>query len=175
MRLFIAFDVSKEAKDELIGAQKKLKYAKLNLVREFHLTLKFLGEVDEENVEEIKQKLKKVKFNSFEAELGSTGTFPSEDYIKVVWVGLEPKKSINELQQSIENALESMFPKDTRFHPHITLARVKFVEDKEQFKGNLKGIETKKIGFSVDSFKLIKSELRPGGPVYEVLEEFKAG
>lgn len=172
MRLFIAFDTDDDAKKELSSIQKELKYAKLNLVKEFHLTLKFLGEVDEKKATEIKQRLKKVSFDEFDAQLSGIGVFPSEDYINVVWVGLEPKDKINELQKRIEDSLEGLFPKDTRFHSHITLARVKFIEDKKQFKDCLNNIKIEKITFSVERFRLMKSTLTPEGPVYEVLEEY---
>lgn len=172
MRLFIAFDTDDEVKKELSAVQKKLRHSKLNLTKEFHLTLKFLGEVEEESLAEIKQRLKKVSFEKFEAQLSNIGVFPSEDYINVVWIGLEPKEKITELQKKIEDSLEGLFPKDNRFHPHITLARVKFIEDKKQFKDNLKNIKVEKIKFSVAKFSLMKSTLTSEGPVYKVLEEF---
>ncbi|HLC98575.1 MAG TPA: RNA 2',3'-cyclic phosphodiesterase [Candidatus Nanoarchaeia archaeon] len=174
MRLFIGFDASSEAKEEIIQAQKSLKDSKLNLAKDFHLTLKFLGEVKESKVDEIGKKLEDVGFESFEAELDSIGVFPGEDYIKVVWVGLEPKYEITQLQKSIENALEGLFPKDDRFHPHITIARVKFINDKKQFKDDLKAIQIRRVKFMVDRFKLIKSVLGPQGPLYEVIKELKA-
>ena len=118
--------------------------------------------------------LEDVGFESFEAELDSIGVFPGEDYIKVVWVGLEPKYEITQLQKSIENALEGLFPKDDRFHPHITIARVKFINDKKQFKDDLKAIQIRRVKFMVDRFKLIKSVLGPQGPLYEVIKELKA-
>ncbi|MBU0536194.1 MAG: RNA 2',3'-cyclic phosphodiesterase [Nanoarchaeota archaeon] len=172
MRLFIAFDVSKEAHEELLRIQKGIEHAKINPVRKFHLTLKFLGEVSEDNAEKINEKLRKIKFKGFDAELGVVGVFPSEDYIKVIWVGLKPEDKIIMLQQKIEEALSGFFPKDIRFHPHITLARVRSVEDKTLLRECLKGLVPDKIRFKVGSFKLIKSELRPGGPVYEFLEEY---
>lgn len=175
MRLFIAFDISKEAETEVVRAQDDLKKAdaKLSLVKEFHLTLKFLGEVDEKKLDELKERLKKVSFEPFYAHLGNTGVFPSEDYVRVVWIGIEPKDKISELQQKIEDCLEGMFEEDTRFHPHLTLARVKFVKDKKAFMEKLKSVRAEKRSFKVESFKLMKSTLTPEGPVYEVLEEYK--
>ncbi|MBD3313297.1 RNA 2',3'-cyclic phosphodiesterase [Candidatus Woesearchaeota archaeon] len=174
MRLFIGFDASQEAEHELLNAQKKIENAKINLVKDFHLTLKFLGEVDDDKSGEIEERLRKISFGSFKAELGGIGVFPSENHVKVIWIGLEPKDKIIGLQRKIEEALQGMFPKDMRFHPHITLARVKTVEDKEAFKENLKNIRIERIRFKVDKFKLIKSALTPDGPVYEVLEEYNS-
>ncbi|MCX6707919.1 MAG: RNA 2',3'-cyclic phosphodiesterase [Candidatus Woesearchaeota archaeon] len=174
MRLFIALGISREAIDELKKAQAKLVYSKLTLVKEFHLTLKFLGEVEENAVEGIKEKLSKVKFEGFDACTNGLGVFPSIESIRVIWAGLEPKDKIEVLQNKIEDSLKGVFAKDDKFHAHITIARVKFIENKKQFKDSLNNIKLKKIKFRVDSFKLIKSTLLPVGPVYEVLEEYKA-
>jgi len=173
MRLFIAFDVSEEVKNHLLELQKQLpKDSKLNLAKEFHETLKFLGDVDDDKVDKIKAMLSNVSFTQFNAKTSGIGVFPDEKMIRVVWVGLEPKDNIVGLQQEIEKALLDMFPKDTRFHPHLTLARVKFVKDKKDFMEKLNRLTIKEIEFPVSSFKLIKSTLTPEGPVYEDVAEF---
>ncbi len=69
--------------------------------------------------------------------------------------------------------MKELFPKDKRFHSHATLARVKFIENKEKFKENIKKIRLEKKEFGVDCFKLIKSVLTGEGPVYEVVKEFR--
>lgn len=174
MRLFIALDISRDAIDELKKVQAKLVNSKLTLVKEFHLTLKFLGEIEENKVEAIKERLNKVKFEGFEVCTSDLGVFPSIENIRVVWVGLEPRDKIEALQKKIEDSLKGMFAVDDKFHAHVTIARVKFIENKRLFKDSLKNIKPERIKFRVDSFKLIKSTLLPAGPVYEVLEEFKA-
>ena len=118
--------------------------------------------------------MKKAKSDPFTAGLSNIGVFPDENYIRVVWLGLEPKRKIIELQQKIDNALAGIFPMDKRFHPHITLGRVKFVKDKKKFVEILKEIKVEKKSFEISDFKLIKSTLTPEGAVYEVLNEFKA-
>lgn len=174
MRLFIAFDASSEAEKELVRVQQKLTDARLTLVREFHLTLKFLGDVEENRLDGIRERLRDVDFSHFEAVLDGIGAFLSGQYIKVVWVGLEPQDRIKELQKSIEAVLKGIFPAEKRFHPHITLARVKYIKNKAEFQENIAHIKVKQVRWEVDRFKLIKSELRPEGPMYTVLEEFKA-
>ncbi len=173
MRLFIALDFD-ELKDYFIELQEQLpKDAKLTLTKIYHLTLKFLGEVPEANIEKIKEQLKKIEFENFKINLDDIGVFPNENYIRVVWLGIKQKEKVIELQQKIDSCLESLFEKDIRFHPHITLARVKFVKDKTNFIGSLKKIKidkNKKI--IVKGFKLIKSALTPEGPVYDDLEVF---
>ncbi len=176
MRLFIAIEVSEEIHTYFLELQKQIDtgLTKNVLARSFHLTLKFFGDVDEDKKNKIIELLRKIKFKLFSVELGNIGVFPDESYIKVIWVGLEPKDKINDLQQKIDQVLVGLFPKDKRFHPHITLARVKFVKDKEEFVKSLKGIRVDKKSFEVNCFRLIKSTLTPKGPVYEVLEEFNS-
>ncbi|MBU3941864.1 MAG: RNA 2',3'-cyclic phosphodiesterase, partial [Nanoarchaeota archaeon] len=119
--------------------------------------------------------LKEIKFEKFNTALTKIGVFPNESYIRVVWVGLnDSENKITNLQKEIDSKIELLgFKKDTRFHPHLTLARVKFVEDKQGFTKNLKEIKIKKETFQITEFKLIKSILTPEGPIYEDLAVFR--
>ena len=79
----------------------------------------------------------------------------------------------NQFLLDIETALKKFrFKKDFKFHPHITLARVSFVKDKEKFQELLK-IKTEEKSFSVNKFTLYKSELTPVGPIYTKLQDFQ--
>ncbi len=174
MRLFIAIDFN-ELKEDMIKLQGNTdeSLAKLKKTATFHLTLKFLGQVSEDKVESIKEKLKEVKFEPFSLVLDKIGVFPSENYIRVIWAGVKPKNEIVELQKKIEKVLEEFdFKKDFKFHPHITLARVKFVNDKEKFVKNLEEIKVKEKKIEVKDFRLVKSTLTPKGPVYEDIAVF---
>ena len=176
MRLFIAFDVPDDAKEYMAKVQGKIgdDLAEIRWVKkeQIHLTLKFLGEVQPDIATKIREELGKIKFNPFMVYLGSIGVFPSEDYIRVVWVGLEPENRIIGLQRSIDEKLRELFKKEKDFKAHITLGRVKYVGNKEQFFSKLKSIKAEKKSFRVDSFKLMKSTLEREWPVYEVVEEF---
>lgn len=167
MRLFIAFDVSEEIETYFRKIQFQLPDSDSKPVKEFHLTLRFLGERDEDESKEIINDLKKIKFEKFTAKTSSLGVFPDENFIRVVWSGLEPKNKIIELKEKIEKALG--LQKDKRFHPHITLARIKFIKNKRDYIKKVKEIKTKELEFDVKSIKLYKSELTPKGPVHEVV------
>ncbi len=172
MRLFIAIDFN-ELRDYFIEAQKLLpKNAKLSLTKTFHLTLKFLGEVQPDKAEKIINILKNIKFRQFPVFLESIGIFPSENYIRVVWVGLKPDDKVLELQKNIDEALKELFKKEKDFKAHITLARVKYPEDKKQFVEYLKKIKIENKKIEIKDFRLIKSTLNPKGPVYEDLAVF---
>lgn len=174
MRVFVAVDLPQEAKDELALVQKQLSSAaaKMSLARDFHLTLKFLGEITPAKVDVVKRALSNVAFKKFTATVAGVGVFPSENYARVVWAGVEPEEEFTGLQKLIDDALEKEFPKDKRFKPHLTLARVKFVSDKNAFFQQLRQIEVKSVKFTVNSFKLKKSTLTREGAVYEDLEVY---
>ena len=138
------------------------------------MTLKFLGEIDKKQAEQVKQILKTVKFKKFNLELDKIGYFPNKDYIRVVWIGFKDNTQVNQLQKQIDNKLKDLnFSVEKKFHPHITLARVKFIKDKVMFKHEINNIEIDKQTFQITKFKLIKSTLTPKGPVYEDLAEYE--
>ena len=174
MRLFIALETSKEAAEHLLEVQKQLQTdnAKLTLTKSFHLTLKFLGEITPAQAEEAKKRLEAVKFKPFTASLDGTGVFPSEDQIRVVWVGIEPSEIIKDLQKQIDNALEGLFTQEKDFQPHVTLVRVKNITDKKQFAEQIKNLKIKPISFEVKEFKLIESQLSKEGPLYKDVAVF---
>ena len=164
MRCFIAIDVSETISNQLKELQNKFEnLASITFPKIFHLTLKFLGEISEKQVEDVKNSLRRVKFKPFDLELTDVGSFPDDKRINVLWVGVKPAERVIELQQEIEKNLNG-FAKDMRFHPHLTIGRVKFVKEKEGIRRLLKS----KMGgrFRAENFKLIKSELMPEGPKY---------
>ncbi|MBW2972627.1 RNA 2',3'-cyclic phosphodiesterase [Candidatus Woesearchaeota archaeon] len=176
MRLFIAFEVPDDVSNQLFEVQKRLQFSgKATKTKTFHLTLKFLGEVDEKKISILKDELSKVKFAPFEASLSDVGAFPDADNPRVVWVGLEPHDKINEIQRQVDTATQKLgFEQDKKFHPHLTLARIKFVDNRKELKDCIASLKVPEASFTLDSFKLIKSTLTPRGPVYEVLETFTA-
>jgi len=174
MRLFIAIDFN-ELKDYFIELQSNIdgSLAKLKKVSTFHLTLKFLGKVADDKAKEVKDKLKEIEFKPFSLTLDKIGVFPSENYMRVIWIGVKPTEKVIELQKKIETSLKEFnFKKDFKFHPHITLARVKAVNDKEKFVKNLKDIKVEGEEIEVKDFRLVKSTLTPKGPVYEDIDVF---
>lgn len=174
MRLFISIDFS-ELKDYFFELQKQLpKNARLSLTKSFHLTLKFLGEVQPDKVEEIIEKLKMIKFSQFSVFLDAVGIFPSENYIRVVWIGLKPEDKILKLQESVDGLLKPLFKKEKDFKAHITLARVKYPENKKQFAEELKKIKVNDKKAEIKDFRLIKSVLSPKGAIYEDLAVFNS-
>lgn len=174
MRIFIAIESPESFNNYFKELQNTIKNdIKATFTKSFHLTLKFLGEIEEIKVEKIKALLKKIKFSSFNLSLSNIGVFPNENYIRVVWIGLNPVDKIITLQQKIDTTLSDLdFKKEKKFHPHITLARIKHIKDKREFIERLKKIKIKKLDFTLNKFKLIKSTITPEGPIYEDLGNY---
>ncbi len=171
MRTFISIDIPENVKGAIREIQEKLPdfRGKKTEPENLHLTLKFLGEVNENKIEEIKRKLREIKFKKFEAEIDSIGVF-SENFVRIVWLHI---KNCDDLQKEIDEKLEKLFEKEKRFMSHLTIARVKNVKDKKAFIEQIKKIEIPKINFPVHSFMLKKSTLTEKGPIYKILEEYK--
>jgi len=169
MRCFIAIDLSDEARDEIAKLQKNFSEADMKLVEppNLHMTIQFLGELTDFQVNQCRELLKNIKFPKFSAHLGNAGVFPSESYIKIAWVSLEPQEVIKELHEKIHSSLKGVIALDERFESHITLARIKFIKDKRQFIEKIKNRKFKQVEFAVDSFALKKSTLTGQGPIYE--------
>jgi len=179
-RCFIALDLPCDVIDEIKSIQglikkKNLFNGKFTEPGNLHLTLKFLGEIDEEKVNEVKNKLREIKFNDFEISLGNIGVFSSkyENYFRVVWIEILGK-GVRDLRKQIDEKLAGLFEPEKRFMSHITIARIKKVYDRQGFLEYIKKIKVPKIGFKVDKFFLKKSELFETGPVYEDLEGYSA-
>ena len=171
MRTFIAIDLPENIREEIRKIQEKLPEFKGKLTEKenLHLTLKFLGEVDEEKIRLLKDKLKEIKFKKFEAEIDSLGVF-SEKFVRIVWLHLT---NCEKLQEKIDETLKDLFPREERFMSHITIARVKSCKDKKALIERLKQIRLDNFKFKVESFELMKSELAKEGARYEVLEKFE--
>lgn len=177
MRLFLAINLSDDVKRELIRIQKIIgsEHGKIKLLKEnqLHITLKFLGEVDETHTRTIIERLHNIEVTSFTAVLDKLGVFPNNSYIRILWAGLENIKEISALQSQIDSILIPLsFKPEDNYHPHITLARVKFLKDKKDFLQKITALPLQKIKFRVSEFVLYKSQLTPKGPEYKIIERF---
>ena len=177
MRLFVAVEIDEGLKDKLVEIQAKLFEPAVKLVerQNLHVTLKFIGEVPDERVAEIREALQGVKTLPFEVEIGGLGTFPPDsDRINVVWV--DCKGPLAELAAKVEEALKPLgFARDERgFSSHLTLARVK--QKPERLAGVVKELASALVGKQlVNCFVLKRSTLTPQGPIYEDIEVYKLG
>ncbi|MEM3091224.1 MAG: RNA 2',3'-cyclic phosphodiesterase [Candidatus Pacearchaeota archaeon] len=166
MRIFISMDIPEEIKNEIVKIQDSLPEfeGKITEKENLHLTLKFLGEVNKEKLELVKEYLMRfsIKVKNFEAIIDDIGIF-SERSVRIVWLHVS---NCDELQKSVDEALSNLFEKEKRFMAHLTIARVKKIKDKKLFIKQLKKIKIPKLKFSVNNFKLKESILEKNGPKY---------
>lgn len=169
MRCFLSIDLSAETRKEISRIQSELpKDAKYILVKPeiVHLTMKFLGEIDDEKTEKVKEMLKKLNFSRFKARIKELSVF-SPSFIKVVYLDVEPRAEFDKMHAIIEKLLSlEDFQQDAHWESHATLARVKSIKDKKKFLEDIRKIKINPIEFTVDNITLKKSILTPEGPVY---------
>jgi 2'-5' RNA ligase len=183
MRTFIAIELPEEIKGFLSGIQNQLRTsgADVKWVKpdNIHLTLKFLGEVDEKKLDKISKIIEETAKgkNKFQAHISSLGAFPKIDFPRVIWVGLDMgDKEIKQIAKELEEKIAKIgIPKENRpFSSHITIGRLRTPVNRERLVQNLKNkaeLGGEKLEFCVTKISLFKSTLTPGGPIYEALKE----
>jgi 2'-5' RNA ligase len=179
-RGFIAIEI--QAAPSIIEFEKAITKtgADVKLVepKNIHLTLKFLGDTDENQIDAIEQVIKEsVKGASpFPVTLKGTGVFPNEKYLKVIWIGITNGDIMKKIADNIDKKLETLgFKKENRgFSPHLTIGRVKTAKNKEQLLTVIKNHnENEFLHQEIHSVTLKKSDLTPTGPIYTTLREIQ--
>ncbi|NHJ40655.1 MAG: RNA 2',3'-cyclic phosphodiesterase [Asgard group archaeon] len=182
VRAFFAVDIAEKSIIEQIKKIQKeltLPNTKINFVtpENLHLTMKFLGNIDENIIPDLEEVTKKISFKNFEIELNGMGCLPSYSYINAIYMGVTKGFDHLEFISKELNGLSDRFnfKKETRpFTAHLTIGRLKKVGNKEQLVNIIKNYEKQKFGtVSINNFNLKKSELTPKGPVYTTLFEVK--
>jgi 2'-5' RNA ligase len=186
MRCFIAINIDKEIKSALSSLQKQLresinvKKGDINWVNpdNMHLTLKFLGEIKDEKAVEICNIVKAAagRHKSFELDIESVGHFGGRSP-RVLWVGTgEGKENLLKLQEDIEKSLAlAGWPEETReFAGHLTLCRIRHPVAGMKLAQASDSYKDFKVGtLSADAVCVYQSELKPAGPVYTALGNYK--
>lgn len=186
MRVFIAIPLNEEIHRELLLLQDRLRKSNADVKwanpSNIHLTLKFLGKIDDKQFENIKSSLKEIikPHKPFDIYLSSIGAFPNINFPHVIWVGVDKgKKESGNLQKDIETVLLKIgFEKEKHgFTPHLTLGRVRSEKNKSQL---IEAMEKEKDftsqgKVSVNKITLFQSTLTAKGPIYTPLAEFQFG
>jgi 2'-5' RNA ligase len=135
-----------------------------------HLTLKFLGEISDDQVRQVVEALLKLTpLEKFSIEVKGFGFFPDARRPRVFWVGLEAPPALGELARRVEDCMERLgFAREDRpFTPHLTLARFKVPRPQPALQALLAGLnEVTMGGFEVSEFFLFESKLSPHGAEY---------
>jgi 2'-5' RNA ligase len=186
MRCFIAIDIDERVRSSLSDLQGHLrgsvevKRGDVNWVNpnNIHLTLKFLGEIKDEKAAEVCNIVKAAAdmHKSFELDIESVGHFGGRS-AKVLWVGIgKGEENLLKLQEDIEKSLVlAGWPEETReFTGHLTLCRIRHPAAGMKLAQLSEDYKDFKLGTMLaDSVCVYQSELKPGGPVYTVLGNYK--
>ena len=175
IRAFIAVKMPENISSELENFLADLRpLSKIRWVKygQFHITLKFLGELEPRIISRVKDSLIPLKkFKPFEIELSYIGAFPNLNAPKVIWLsGDKGAKELTKLSKTVNDVLydEVELQRDTkRFKPHLTLARLHDERLPEEVIRKLGDV--KNFSWLCDELFLIKSELTPKGPIYTEL------
>jgi 2'-5' RNA ligase len=173
VRTFIAVDIPDSLRKKMVNVQRELRGFDVRLVdlSQAHVTMKFLGEVSEEEIKPIEDALENMEFDSFPAKICNLGVFPNLNRIRIVWIGAEG--DFYGLYEKIESSLSPFeFKKEKNFSSHITIGRVKKISNANRLRlaERIKEMSDVSIGeMNVDRIKLKKSTLTPNGPIYEDL------
>jgi 2'-5' RNA ligase len=177
-RGFISIDI--KATPQMTNFKKEIEKAgadvKLVELGNIHITVKFLGETDENHINAIEQSMKEsvLAIKPFPITLIGTGVFPNQNYMKVLWIGITDEGNIETIAHAIDEKLEPLgFKKENRgFSPHLTVGRVKTAKNKDRLLEVMGKYKTVEFTIqNVQSIKLKKSELTPKGPIYTTLRE----
>ncbi len=173
MRAFIAIDLPKDLKEEIKSIQDVLKETDVNFrwvnPANIHLTLKFLGNIEKDQVEKIKTILTSVSknFSSFKSEFTEFGFFPNEKKPRVFFIATSQEDTLKSVATNLQEELEKIgFEKEGKFKSHITLARIKTLKNIEKLIQNLSAIKFEE-SFDIKELVLYKSTLTKNGPIYE--------
>ncbi len=182
VRAFLAIDLPLELKKKLSELKEqapndiKIKWVE---TQNFHITLKFFGNIYENLLEKIFEESQKIikNYTPFQLILDQLGFFPEKKIPRVVWIGLKTQdETLFNLQKALEKLFEKLKinPDKEDFHPHITIFRIKNIGNLESFKNYLEKISKKielikGLNFQVNELIFFKSTLLPTGPLYEPL------
>ncbi len=169
IRLFVALEIPREVRARLFLLQGGVPGARWATSEQFHLTLRFVGEVNEAMAADIDDVLSTLRAPGFALELAGVGKFGGK-LPRALWAGVRPSSELIHLQKKIETALQRLrLPAEERkFTPHVTLARLRnspaekvvdFLSHHSLFASG---------AFEVNGFALFSSLLGSAGAVYYI-------
>lgn len=180
LRAFIALEIPISIQaaihQQTIGLRKSVDPSLLRWVpsENLHLTLKFLGDVSTTNLQFVTQMLTREteKQPCFSVQFGGLGAFPNPRRPRVIWIGLHAPETLATLYRSLEAAAARLgySPEEKPFSPHLTIGRVKQTVSPSGLQRISSALEATHIGpigrVDVAAVHLMKSDLKPTGPVY---------
>ena len=179
IRCFVSVEIPEPIQASLVSVQRHLqseihKRTSWTKPGNFHLTLKFLGDVHPDAIDNISEAIQRVADTHppFSIAFGGIGAFPNFARPRVIWMGIKQGAlPVSRLAKAVNFELTHLgFSTDNRFHPHLTLARLRTTTDLEPLKNILRKYDTIVGGsMRVNEITLMQSQLHPNGALYTPL------
>ena len=176
VRTFIALQLSDALEEDILALVGELRgrgvRASWARPSTMHLTLRFLGDVEEDLIEDVVASVGVAARDvpGFTMTTRSLGAFPSPSRPRVLWVGVDPVEGLYTLHEGVERELASIgFQREhRRFHPHVTLGRIRD-PGAQSLAGLLETLHAPRESVAVREVRIMKSTLKAGGAVHEQL------
>ena len=189
IRCFVAAELDETIRKQIAQLQDRLRRklppdtTSLKWVKpeNIHLTLKFLGEVDDNLIDDICTAVSETtrRFDSFDFEIADCGCFGSSSSARVLWVGVkEANDKLAELARAVDKALATLrFPRERRkFGGHLTLARIRSSKSGRLVRDVVQNLEPISLGSqNVSQLTVFQSDLTRSGPIYTPLHHAPLG
>jgi 2'-5' RNA ligase len=169
-RLFVAVDLPESVKNSIKSICSGLPDARWVDVGQLHLTLRFIGEVDDGTFDSIKSSLAEITETRFSLTLQGVGYFPPKRTPRVLWVGIENDETLTRLADKVEQILvrkSGIEPEQRKFSPHITIARFRETSRSKVSDYLARNSSFRTETFPVDAFYLYSSTLTPKGAIHQ--------
>lgn len=182
IRTFIAISVPEQVKERISDLQRKLKTrggdVKWVRPKSMHLTLKFLGDVEESRIDTIAETVREAVITQkpFTISVSGTGVFPHPGRPRVLWVGVEQGgETLIHLAEKIDRSCAALGfkPEKRKFSAHLTLGRVKSGKRIDEILRDMQAAEFQGGSFPAEQIVVMKSELKPEGAQYTPLHYIK--
>ncbi len=182
IRTFMSVDIEDEpllARIGVVQGRLDRDAAKMKLVKRenLHFTWRFFGDTSMARLMEIHDELSSITFKPFPIQVHGVSAFPSIRRPRVIWIGVSKNaEKMKDLKTSCDNVLLRLgYPRESKFTPHATIARVRSVRNRERLLMNLESLKHEHVGtMIVKSLRMKKSTLTPSGPIYQTLWEIVA-
>jgi 2'-5' RNA ligase len=176
IRLFVGVALPASVRQCLAGLAAGIPAARWTSPDNLHMTLRFIGDVDETTADAVHDALLGIRVPPFEITVAGCGTFDSGRHAHTLWAGVERSPDLVHLRDKIESSLvrAGLSPERRRFQPHITLARVRGAPVRK-LQDFVAGHNLLRAELRVESFVLFSSRLGNGEPVYMPEVEYPLG
>ena len=173
IRLFVGLDLPDPVRMVLGGIGSGVPGARWTPPGNLHVTLRFIGEVDETTADAIDVALSGIRAPDFEMTLAGCGAFASGHRAHTLWTGVERGPALLHLQDKVESAVvrAGVAPEGRKYQPHVTLARLKATPT-SRLQSFIAGHNLLRATIAVEHFVLFSSRLGHEAPVYTAEAEY---